>query len=37
MIYKIVKMASDLWMEVKLIDKPVDAASVIDGSFLTKK
>ena len=35
--YKIVKMASDLWMEVKLIDKPVDAASVIDGSFLTKK
>lgn len=34
--YKIMKLASDLWMEVKLIDKPVDAASIIDGSFLSK-
>lgn len=32
--YKVVKMASDLWVELKLIDKPVDANAVIDGSFL---
>lgn len=32
--YKVVKMASDLWVELKLIDKPVDPNSVIDGSFL---
>lgn len=35
--YKIVKTASDLWVSVGLIDKAVDAASIIDGSFLTKK
>lgn len=34
--YKIVKTASDLWLETKLIDKAVDAASVIDGSFLAR-
>lgn len=35
--YKIVKIASDLWVSVGLIDKAVDAASIIDGSFLTRK
>ena len=35
--YKIVKTASDLWVSVGLIDKAVDAASIIDGSFLTRK
>ena len=34
--YKIVKTASDLWVSVGLIDKAVDAASIIDGSFLTR-
>ena len=35
--YKIVKTASDLWVSVGLIDKAVDAASIIGGSFLTRK
>lgn len=34
--YKIMKIASDLWLEVKLIEKPVDPANIIDGSFLTR-
>ena len=32
--YKVAKMASDLWVELKLIPQPVDPQSVIDGSFL---
>ena len=34
--YKIVKTASDLWVDVGLISKAVDAGSIIDGSFLTR-
>jgi len=34
--YKIVKMASELWLQTKLIDKEIDPASIIDGSFLTR-
>ncbi len=34
--YKIMKIASDLWLQVKLIEKPVDPANIIDGSFLNR-
>lgn len=32
--YKVAKMASDLWMELKLIEKPVAPEDVLDGSYL---
>lgn len=32
--YKVAKMASDLWTELKLIDKPVAPEDVLDGSYL---
>ena len=34
--YKIMDVASDLWLEVGLIDTPVEAASIIDDSFLDR-
>lgn len=33
-LYKVVKMASDFWTELKIIEKPVDPASIINGSFI---
>ena len=32
--YKVAKMASDLWVELKLIDKPVVPEDVLDSSYL---
>lgn len=34
--YKVSNMLNDLWVKLKIIDKPVDAASIIDGSYLDK-